>query len=189
MLYEIIKSILKPFLLVFYNVKVVGAENLPKEDGFIVCGNHIRAIDPVLLAIALPRRIHFMAKVELFRNRIFGALLIKVGAYPIRRGEADLKSIKTSLRLLNNNKNIGIFPEGTRNKTDELKAEPGIAMLAVRAKKVILPVSIKSSYKFLKRTDIVIGEVISLEGFYDKKLKNSDYLDISLDIMMRIRAL
>ncbi len=189
MLYGIIKTIIKPFLFLIYNIKVLGKENLPKNEGYIVCGNHIRALDPILMAIALPPQLHFMAKVELFKNKLLRKLLYAVGAYPIKRGEADIKSIKTSLKYLKEDKNIGIFPEGTRNKTDELRAEPGIAMLAIRAQKDILPVSIKSTYKFFRSSKIIIGEIISLEEFYGKKLKNSDYTDISIEIMKKIRAL
>ena len=189
MLYKIVKSLLKPFLFLIYNIKVEGKENIPVKEGYIVCGNHIRAIDPILLAIAIPPQIHFMAKVELFKNFAFRKLLYAVGAYPIKRGEADIKSIKTSLRYLKEDKNIGIFPEGTRNKTDELRAEPGISMLSIRAQKDILPVSIKSDYKFFHRSKIIIGEIISLDEYYNKKLKNNDYTDISIEIMKKIRSL
>lgn len=189
MLYRIVRLIIKPFFFILYNIRVEGIDNIPKEDGYIVCGNHTKAIDPVLLAAALPCQIHFMAKIELFRNRILGILLNAVGAFPIKRGEPDLKSIRTSLRLLQSNKNIGIFPEGTRNISDELKAEPGIAMFSIKSKKGILPVSIKTSYKFFKRTRIIIGDVIYLNEFYNTKLKNNDYINISLEIMKAIKSL
>ncbi|MCK9217560.1 MAG: 1-acyl-sn-glycerol-3-phosphate acyltransferase [Firmicutes bacterium] len=189
MLYKIVRLIIKPFLFIFYNIKVEGIDNIPKEDGYIVCGNHIKAIDPILMAAALPCQIHFMAKNELFKNPLLGALLKAVGAFSIKRGEPDLKSIRTSLKLLRNNKNIGIFPEGTRNISDELKAEPGIAMLSIKSKKGILPVSIKSSYKLFKKTRIIVGDVIYLNEFYDIKLKNNDYINISLEIMKKIRSL
>ncbi len=189
MFYTIAKNILKPFLYIIYNIKVEGIENIPKEDGFLVCGNHIRAIDPILLGIALPCRIHFMAKVELFNNRLLAILLNLLGVFPIRRGEADLKSIKTSLKLLGSNENIGIFPEGTRNKTEEIKAEPGIAMLSIKSKKGILPVSIKSNYKLFNRTKIVIGEMVYLDSYYGEKLKNNDYINISIEIMKKIKSL
>lgn len=189
MLYKIAKFILKPFLFIIYNIQVEGIDNIPESEGYIVCGNHTKAIDPILLAIALPCHIYFMAKHELFNNKMLRMLLNALGAYPIKRGEPDLKSIKTSLKLLQNNKNIGIFPEGTRNKTEELKAEPGIAMLAIKSHKDILPVSIKTNYRLFNRTRIIIGDVIHLNKFYDKKLKNNDYMDISLEIMKKIRTL
>lgn len=189
MLYKIVKILLKPFFFILYNIHVNGLKNIPKFEGYIVCGNHTKALDPILLGLALPSQIHFMAKHELFKNKFLGAILNTLGAYPIKRGEPDLKSIKTSLKLLQNNKNIGIFPEGTRNKTSELKAEPGIAMLAIKSKKPILPVSIKTDYKLFKKTNIIIGEIIYLDNFFDKKLKNDDYIDISINIMKRIKEL
>lgn len=189
MLYKIVKILLKPFFFILYNIHVNGLKNIPKSEGYIVCGNHTKALDPILLGLALPSQIHFMAKHELFKNKFLGDLLSALGAYPIKRGEPDLKSIKTSLKLLQNNKNIGIFPEGTRNKTSELKAEPGIAMLAIKSKTPILPVSIKTDYKLFRRTNIIIGEIIYLDNFFDKKLKNDDYIDISLNIMKKIKEL
>lgn len=189
MLYTIAKILLKPFFFILYNIHVEGIDNIPKSEGYIVCGNHTKALDPILLGITLPDRIYFMAKHELFENRYLKALLNALGAYPIKRGEPDLKSIKTSLKLLQNNKNIGIFPEGTRNKTGELKAEPGIAMLAIKSRTTILPVSIKTNYKIFEKTRIIIGDVINLSDYFDKKLKNDDYINISLDIMKKIKEL
>ncbi len=189
MLYTIAKYLLKPIFFAIYNMHVEGIDNIPKSEGYIVCGNHTKAIDPILLGIALPCRIHFMAKHELFENRFLKALLTGLGAFPIKRGEPDLKSIKTSLRLLKEKKNIGIFPEGTRNKTSELKAEPGIAMLAIRSKTPIVPVLIKTNYKIFNKTEIIIGNLINLDEYFDKKLKNDDYTNISLKIMEYIGSL
>ena len=189
MFYQIVKCLIKPLFNLLFYVKVEGLENLPKQNGYIVCGNHARAIDPILIGVNLPQKVHFMAKSELFKNKIMGLIVRGLGAFPIKRGEADLKSIKTSLRLLQNNQNIGIFPEGTRNFSGELKAEPGIAMLAVRSKRPVVPVAIKTNYKLFKRTNIIVGESIKMEEYFDTKLKNEDYMKISLEIMKKIREL
>jgi 1-acyl-sn-glycerol-3-phosphate acyltransferase len=127
-----------------------------------------------------------MAKAELFRNKLLGILLSALGAFPIKRGEADIKGIKTSLKLLNSGKILSLFPEGTRNKTDELLAEPGIAMLAIRGKVPVLPIVIISSYKFFKKTSIIIGKPIDLSEYYGKKLNSEDYTQISIGIMSKI---
>lgn len=185
--YNIAKFFLKPIFNLLYTVKVEGLNNLPLENGYIVCGNHAKAIDPILIAINMPNKVNFMAKSELFSNRFIGFILSKLGAFPVKRGQADLKSIKTSLKLLQEKQNIGIFPEGTRNKTDELIAEPGIAMLAVKSKSPIVPISIRTNYKFFNRTIINIGETIFLEQYFDTKLKNEDYISISQDIMKKIK--
>lgn len=189
MLYSFARAILIPIFLFFYNYRVTGRENVPKAGAYIACANHLSAIDPIFVGISLPHRMYFMAKVELFRNKLSGALMHGLGAYPIKRGEADIKSIKTSLRLLNSGKVLGLFPEGTRYKTSEAAAEPGIAMLAIKSKVPVLPVAIVSSYKFFKRTRVIIGKPIELTEYYDMKLKNEDYIKISMDIMSNINEL
>lgn len=189
MLYRILKGILKPIFSVLYSVKVEGRDHLPKGGPLIICANHISAIDPIILAISLPYMIYSMAKAELFKVKLFGYFLNKVGVFPVKRGEADLKSIKTSLKLLKEKKIMGMFPEGTRNKTGDIKAEPGIAMIAVKAQAPVLPIAIISDYKLFKRTTVKIGEPISLAQHYDQKLQNEDYHDLSLDIMKRINQL
>lgn len=189
MLYSFARALLIPVFLLFYNYRVTGRENIPKEGAYIACANHLSAIDPIFVGISLPQRMYFMAKVELFRNKLLAALMRGLGAYPIKRGEPDIKSIKTSLKLLGDGKVLGLFPEGTRFKAGEDAAEPGIAMLAVRAKVPVLPVAIISSYKFFRRTRIIIGKPVELTDYYDKKLRNEDYLKISKDIMNIINEL
>lgn len=190
MLYRIAKGILRPIFRFLYNVRVEGSEHLPKEGPLIICANHTSAIDPIILAISMPySKIYSMAKAELFKNKLFGYLLDKIGVFPVKRGEADLRSIKTSLRLLKNGQIMGIFPEGTRNRTGEIKAEPGVAMIAIKARSQVLPVAISSNYKFFKRTLVKIGKPVELEKYYDQKLQNEDYHDISLDIMKQINQM
>ena len=189
MLYRFARALLIPVFLLFYNYRVIGRENIPRNGAYIVCANHFSYLDPILVGISLPNRMHFMAKVELFKNIFLRALLNGLGAFPVKRGEADIKSIKTSLKLLKNGKVLALFPEGTRNRSEELVAEPGIAMLAIKSKVPIVPVAIISSYKFFRRTKVIIGKSIELTGYYDKKLLNEEYLEISLDIMKRINEL
>ena len=189
MLYSIARAILIPIFFLFYNYRVTGRENVPREGAFIACANHVSAIDPIFVGISLPRKMYFMAKIELFRNKLIGALLHGIGVYPIKRGEADIRSVKTSLRLLGSGSVLGLFPEGTRNKTSEVVAEPGIAMLAIKSKTPVLPIAIISNYKFFKRTKVIIGKPIELTEYHGRKLFNEDYLKISLGIMNKINEL
>lgn len=189
MLYSFARALLIPVFFLFYNYRVTGRENVPRNGAYIACANHYSAIDPIFVGISLPHRMYFMAKVELFKNKLLGALMRGLGAFPIKRGEADIKSIKTSLKLLGSGKVLALFPEGTRNKTSETVAEPGIAMLAVKSKVPVVPVAIISSYKLFRRTKVIIGKPIELTEYYDKKLFNDDYLKISLDIMNKINEL
>lgn len=189
MLYSIARAILIPIFLLFYNYRVIGLENVPKEGAYIACGNHVSAIDPIFVGIALPHRMYFMAKAELFKNKFMKALLHGLGVFPVKRGEADIRSIKTSLKLLSNGKILALFPEGTRNKTGEVVAEPGIAMLSIKSKVPVVPVAIISSYKFFKRTHIVIGKPIEYKEYQERKPSNEEYIKISLKIMNNIYEL
>jgi len=189
MLYSFARAILIPIFLLFYNYRVIGIENIPKDGAYIACANHVSMIDPIFVGISLPHRMYFMAKAELFKYKLLGGFLNALGAFPIKRGEADIRSIKTSLKLLSSGKVLALFPEGTRNKTSEILAEPGIAMLAVKSKTPVVPVAIISSYKFFKRTKVVIGKPIELTDYYGEKLLNEEYIKISLDIMNKINEL
>lgn len=190
MLYKIAKGILRPIFRLLYNVQLEGAENLPKQGPLIICANHTSAIDPIILGISMPyRKIYSMAKAELFKNKLFGYLLGKLGVFPVKRGEADIRSIKTSLKVLKEGQIMGIFPEGTRNRTGEVKAEPGVAMIAVKARAKVLPVAIISNYKLFKKTKVKIGKAIELDEYFDQKLQNEDYHNISLDIMRKINQM
>jgi len=189
MFYNIIKIILGPIFSFLYKVKVEGMNNLPKDNGFIICANHISALDPILVAAALPVRISFLAKNELFKNFILKYILNSLEMIPVKRGEADLKSIKLSLKVLSQKKVLGIFPEGTRNVTGNLKAEPGVSMLAIRSKVVVVPIAIKSDYKFFRKTTIVIGEPRGFDEYYDQKLSTDDYKSLSANLMKDINDL
>lgn len=187
MLYKIAKGILRPIFKILYRINIVGKENLPKQGSIIICANHANAIDPIFLGVSMPyKKIYSMAKAELFSNKLFGYILSKLFVFPVKRGEADIKSIKTALTILNNGQVMGIFPEGTRNKTDEVKAEPGIAMLAVKAHAQILPIAIISNYKLFNKTILKIGQPMKLDQYYNARLQNEDYQNISLDIMKQI---
>ena len=189
MLYRIVRGILKPIFYLYYNIKVEGRENLPSKGPLIICANHYSTIDPVILAVTLPFIINSMAKAELFKNKLLGLFFKNIMVFPVKRGEADIKSIKTSLKILRENRVLGMFPEGTRNKTGELKAEPGIAMLAIKGRAQVLPIAIISNYKLFNKTIVKIGKPVLLDRFYEQKLQNEDYHNISMDIMKYINQL
>ena len=189
MFFYISKYFLYSWIKFYFGAKLIGRENvLPKGTAFIVCANHYSAFDAVSLGVMFPGRIHPMAKAELFKKwwqrLLFGKLL---GAYPVKRGEVDIKSIKMSLKFLKNNEVIGIFAEGTRNKTDKVISEPGVAMLAIKAKVPVIPVSIKGEYKAFGKVELRVGQPIYLDQYYDKKLKSDEYSKISIEIMKIIK--
>ncbi|MBO6264680.1 MAG: 1-acyl-sn-glycerol-3-phosphate acyltransferase [Acidaminococcaceae bacterium] len=120
--------------------EVFGRENIPAEGPVVIAANHLSLLDPPVLGAAATRKVHFMAKSELFKPVWFGALIRKLGAFPVRRGAMDRDAIKTGLTILKENKVLAVFPEGTRSKTGELgRAGGGAFMMAVKCKAKIVP--------------------------------------------------
>ena len=120
--------------------EVFGRENIPAEGPVVIAANHLSLLDPPVLGAAATRKVHFMAKSELFKPAWFGALIRKLGAFPVRRGAMDRDAIKTGLTILKENKVLAVFPEGTRSKTGELgRAGGGAFMMAVERKATIVP--------------------------------------------------
>ena len=120
--------------------EVFGRENIPAEGPVVIAANHLSLLDPPVLGAAATRKVHFMAKSELFKPAWFGALIRKLGAFPVRRGAMDRDAIKTGLTILKENKVLAVFSEGTRSKTGELgRAGGGAFMMAVKCKAKIVP--------------------------------------------------
>ncbi|QDR80748.1 lysophospholipid acyltransferase family protein [Sporomusa termitida] len=150
-MYKLLCLLLGAIFSIFFRWRVIGAENIPATGGVIIAANHISLWDPPVLGTALPRRIHFMAKEELFTNPVLGWLISRLGAFPVKRGIADRTAIRTALSLLENGSVLGLFPEGTRSKTGVLGApEPGLAMLAVKAGVPVVPAAIIGTNKVLR---------------------------------------
>ena len=92
--------VLAQILRLLYRIEVKGLENLPRN-GVLLCPNHASDLDPVLIGICLPinYRLHFMAKEELFQNRLFGRILRALGAFPVNREGADIQAVKTAMSI------------------------------------------------------------------------------------------
>ena len=152
MIYFIGKWILFLFFKICFRLKIVGAENCPRNGALIVAANHASFLDPVIAGLAAPRVLNFMARDSLFRNKIFGRILTSVNAFPLRREGADLGAIRMAIDKLCQGKTVLIFPEGTRSKDGNLGApKAGIGLLAAISGANILPCYIKGSIDVLPR--------------------------------------
>ncbi|WP_352417878.1 lysophospholipid acyltransferase family protein [Proteiniborus sp.] len=189
-LYSFLRTILFVVFRLVFRINVTGIENVPTEGKIIICSNHVSMLDPITVAISVPRRIYFMAKKELFKNKIFGKLLDKLGAFPVDREGADLSAIRNSLKILKSEEALGIFPEGTRSKKEEIdNAKPGIAMISIKGKAPIVPIYIDTKYKLFKKINIIIGEQIISEEYYNQKFNMEDYKEFSKQVMTKIYSL
>ncbi|MBF8267030.1 MAG: 1-acyl-sn-glycerol-3-phosphate acyltransferase [Dehalococcoidia bacterium] len=145
LVYHTSNVIMKGELRLYGDWRVEGAENVPPTGPLLVVANHQSNIDPPLLAAALPRRIYFMAKRGLFSNPLSSLFLRSYGAFPLNRDGTDLAALQWSLRMLQQNAVLGVFPEGTRSPGAMRKAIPGVSMIALRSGAPILPVGITGS--------------------------------------------
>lgn len=139
MIYGLLKFLLRIIFTVVLRLRVEGTENIPANGPLVIASNHLSLLDPPVLGTVATRKVHFMAKQELFVP-ILGDIYKLLGAFPVRRGGADRTAIKHGIDILQNNQVLAIFPEGTRSKTGKLgKAEPGALMMASKAKAAIVP--------------------------------------------------
>ena len=166
-----LKFIVNGFIL-FYPLKVFGKENIPEGGTLFVC-NHFRAIDPGFIAKVYSDDIYFLAKKELFRNKLLSRILKKFGAIPIDRQNPEIKSMLTVVKVLKEGHKLTIFPEGTRNKSGTDMLQPlhsGSAVFAAKAKCPIVPMMLLRKSRIFRKTYMIIGEPFELYEYYGKQL-------------------
>ena len=148
--YLLAATISWPVVKVGFRLRARGTEHLP-EGGFVLAANHTSNFDPWPLALPLfPRRqVRFMAKSELF-NPILKPMLLGGGAFPVRRGEADIEAVRRAVELVRDGEIVVMFPEGTRRrkglrKKREARAHTGAARIALSADAPLVPAAIKGT--------------------------------------------
>ena len=189
MLYSFVKILCKIILGLFFGIKTVGRENVI-EGGIILAANHKSNWDALSIAGTCPRQLAFMGKKELFKFKPFGAILKKIGAFPVNRGKGDIGAVKTALTILKQEKAMIMFPEGTRvRNAPRGEAKPGVAMLATHAKAPVVPVKIDAEYKLFKKITVTYGEPIYLDEYYGEKLTVEKMQELSESIMDKVFAL
>jgi 1-acyl-sn-glycerol-3-phosphate acyltransferase len=166
MLYNLVKYLGKVFLFPFFPYKVIGKEFLKTKGPVIMICNHISLLDPIMLAFITPRQISFIAKVELFHHPLARWFLPRVNAFPVNRHSNDITAIKKSLQVLKDGNIFGIFPEGTRGQTGEIRPfEKGLGFIALKSDALILPIRFKRNFKLFRKQTIIVGKPFKLEGF------------------------
>ncbi|MBQ8961673.1 MAG: 1-acyl-sn-glycerol-3-phosphate acyltransferase [Ruminococcus sp.] len=192
-MYYIVKFLVWAAFKIAYSLSFEGRENIPKGVPVIYASNHRTNADPPLVGIGARGKYAFMAKEELFRNKLFGWLIRSLGAFPVSRGKGDMTVIDTACDRLDSGRSLMIFPEGTRSKDGKVhRGHSGAALISARSGAMIVPVGVCFGEKLRFRTKICVkyGEPIRPEDYIDKpedpnprqlvRLKNRYMEDIKL---------
>ena len=177
-LYKILKPILGIIYKLWYNPKIIGAENIPDRGSILMVGNHIHLMDQCNVIISTKRVLHFMAKKEYFESK-FAWFFKNVGCIPVDRSKKDEKATNKAIEVLNNNLALGLFPEGTRNglKEDKIKEIYNLYLkdnLSYQEAVVKLKKNKTSHYNFLE--DLFLKKIITKDEFIDNIFEIDEFL-------------
>lgn len=146
MVYYVLRFISFLILKIFFRLEKKGTEHIPKRGGFIIASNHVSHVDPVVVGVACPRELSYMARHDLFFSRFLGWLLYNCHSFPVKRNSPDLSALKEAMRRVKRGRGLVIFPEGTRG-TEGIPGEPqpGIGFLAAKLGVPVVPAFIKGT--------------------------------------------
>ena len=164
MLYKFTCFLVRWFYKIFFFARVSGLENLPKEGGYALCGNHKSNHDAPIVAALVKERMAFLSKRELCDAPVIGKFVKKLGAISIDRDKKDIAAIKESLRVMKAGMGLMVFPQGTRMKrvTPE-SVKPGILSMAYKAGVPVIPFGIAGEFRLFGGVRVNIGNPITVE--------------------------
>lgn len=188
-LYAVAKFIIRIVSRLLWRLRVYGADNVPRNGPLIVACNHISLADPPVLGAACPRRIHYMAKRQLFAIPVFGPLIRALGAYPVDREGSATGAVKRSIAMLRAGEAIGVFPEGGRNMSGAARARQGVALLASLAGAPVVPAAIVGSDRAtrLGTMKVIFGNPLRLDP--ERKATRDDLAKFTDAVMGEIHTL
>ncbi len=195
-----------PLLKTIYRPWVSGSENIPKEGGVILAGNHLSVIDSVFLPIMIDRPVYFLAKSDYFTGKGFKGWLVRnfmlaTGQKPIDRsgGKASEASLNAGLGILGNGDMLGIYPEGTRSPTGKLyRGRTGVARMILESGVPVVPVAmidtekampIGSKIPKIRRIGTVIGKPLDFSRFQGMETDRFILRSITDEIMYELQRL
>jgi 1-acyl-sn-glycerol-3-phosphate acyltransferase len=169
-LYALVKFLVVPFMRLYFGLRISGAERIPGEGPVIIAPNHKSFWDSFFVAVATKRHVRFMGKTELF-ERPTGRLLVRLGAFPVRRGESDTEALETARTILRQGGVLALFPEGTRVRDPDTLGTPrsGAGRLALETGASLVPAAISGTEKLFlgpfpkpRRVQVAFGEPIEV---------------------------
>jgi len=181
LLYSLIALFSWPILRLAFRYQARGAENLPRNGGYVLAAGHVSNLDPWALGLQIwPRRfLRFMAKSELFWFPL-SAFISRAGAFKVHRGQADREAIETAVQLARDGNVIAMFPEGTRRKKGlrkkyEAQAHTGAARIALEADVPLVPAGIKGTdgLSHFAAWRVRYGPPIELDDLRDREMSEA----------------
>lgn len=191
-LYRVIYAVFKYPLKLLFRVHVTGEENIPENEGIILCSNHTSMCDVVVLAVAMRRQPRYMAKKEVLKVPIIGPFLHALGAFAVDRGSADLGAVRTAISIIGEGGVVCMFPQGHRYPKVAARNTPfrnGAGLIAYRAGCAVLPAYISTSsgvVRFFRRTDVVFGKLIPNSELGFDEGGNREYKQATQTVFDRI---
>ncbi len=180
--YGITKWIVHAVFRVVFGLRVYGREHLRYRENFIFASNHLSNGDPLVVGCAFDREVWFLAKKELFRNRLFARLIRSYHAIPVDREEIERRTMKRLFDLLGEGRSILMFPEGTRSRTGKLgELKAGLGFIAAKSGVSIVPVCVTGTNRlfecFIRRRklSVRIGPPIRIDGERREDIRKDDY--------------
>ena len=141
--YLVVRAILQPIFHVYFRMRRMGMEHVPKSGPVIFASNHRSFLDPFVIGTLTRRPVYYVAKKELFAHPVAGWLLNRLGAFPIDRGAGDQQAMETARRILERGDCVVIFPEGTRTRPGPLgQPRRGVGRLALQTGAPVVPVAV-----------------------------------------------
>ncbi|MDD5952883.1 MAG: lysophospholipid acyltransferase family protein [Oscillospiraceae bacterium] len=190
-IFRVSKIIAKPICTLLFPLKVQNLENFPETGKVIICSNHTCMKDPIYISIKPKRMIRYMAKKELFANKLVSKIITGMGAFPVERGKGDQEAIHTADQILQDGDALAIFIEGTRSKDGKLgRPRSGAAMLAYQNQAPVLPVCITTKDgkppKLFHKAVISYGKLIPFEDLGIREGTGTEFREASRLIMSKI---
>ena len=175
--YRFAKVVCNVVCKLWFKLEYYGMENLPKDRGYILVGNHQSYWDPVMMGLKLDTTLTFMANEKLFHKPVLAPVIRGLGAFPVNLKKPDMTAIRTAKKVVKDGKVLALFPEGTRSHDGKLlKFKGGVIYIASVTGEDVVPVCItyQNGGKFRSRILIRYGEVIPNREILEWKKKDTE---------------
>ena len=161
-LYEIARVLALFLFHTFMPVKCINREKLDMEAPYVVIANHLHALDPIVMAMFIPKRqIVFLGKKELGKGKLAENLLTRLHCILVDRHNTDMNAMRNCMKAIKMKKILLIFPEGTRHHEGQMEQiESGTSMIVLRSKAPIIPIYIDRKLSLFKVTHLVVGDPV-----------------------------